>query len=169
MDPDKDKKIEDILAGFEAVEPGQTAEAEAEKAVSPETPLEQKTESVIEKAPVQAEPILKAAKVSPTMDPRAVQSPPKGVYYPQVEGILEDGLEGVFRKMTPEKQEEFKKAGEEAVIKISRLLSSAKVRVRKILSLIINWLKIIPGVNKFFLEQEAKIKTDRILQLKNRK
>jgi len=29
-----------------------------------------------------------------------------------------------------------------------------------------NWLKLIPGVNKFFLEQEAKIKTDEVLKLK---
>jgi len=32
----------------------------------------------------------------------------------------------------------------------------------------LDWLKILPGVNKFFLEQEAKIKTDKILALKNK-
>jgi hypothetical protein len=35
--------------------------------------------------------------------------------------------------------------------------------VKKILALIRDWLKLIPGVNRFFLEQEAKIKTDKIL------
>jgi len=29
-------------------------------------------------------------------------------------------------------------------------------------------LKLIPGVNKFFLEQEVKIKTDKILKTKNK-
>jgi hypothetical protein len=30
----------------------------------------------------------------------------------------------------------------------------------------LQWLKLLPGVNRFFLEQEAKIKTDRIIHLK---
>jgi hypothetical protein len=37
------------------------------------------------------------------------------------------------------------------------------VSTKKIFVLIRAWLKIIPGVNRFFLEQEAKIKTDKIL------
>jgi hypothetical protein len=36
------------------------------------------------------------------------------------------------------------------------------------LKLIREWLLIIPGVNKYFLEQEAKIKTDKIQQLYER-
>ena len=47
-------------------------------------------------------------------------------------------------------------------------MQQTKIQVKKIFILIISWLKIIPGVNKFFLEQEAKIKADRILDLKNR-
>jgi hypothetical protein len=29
------------------------------------------------------------------------------------------------------------------------------------------WLSIIPGINKFFLEQDAKIKAEKIIKLKN--
>ena len=36
----------------------------------------------------------------------------------------------------------------------------------KIIDVIKKWLSIIPGINKFFLEQEAKIKTDKIMELK---
>ena len=43
------------------------------------------------------------------------------------------------------------------------MVSAAKVHSKKILKAIVGWLKMIPGVNKFFLEQEAKIKTDKIL------
>ena len=31
------------------------------------------------------------------------------------------------------------------------------------MSLIREWLKVIPGINKFFLEQTVKIKTDKII------
>ena len=45
------------------------------------------------------------------------------------------------------------------------MIETGKAVGRKILKLIRSWLKLIPGVNKFFLEQEAKIKTDKIVDL----
>ena len=59
--------------------------------------------------------------------------------------------------------------GEETASKIAQLLEAAKVKTRKIFDLIVKWLRIIPGINRFFLEQEAKIKADKILRLKIRK
>jgi hypothetical protein len=47
-------------------------------------------------------------------------------------------------------------------------MDSAKFKVKAIVDLIKKWLAIIPGVNKFFLEQEAKIKTDQIIALKQK-
>ena len=44
------------------------------------------------------------------------------------------------------------------------MVRAYKVKVRDVVHLIREWLLVIPGVNAFFLEQEAKIKTDRILQ-----
>lgn len=85
----------------------------------------------------------------------------------EIDKILAEGLHEVFIKMSPEKQKEFKMVGEETIGKISILLDSAKVKVSKIISLIKKWLHIIPGVNHFFLEQEAKIKADKIIKLKN--
>ena len=38
-------------------------------------------------------------------------------------------------------------------------------KAKKIFQLILEWLKLLPGINRFFLEQEAKIKTDRIIHL----
>jgi len=83
-----------------------------------------------------------------------------------IDDILSAGLHEIFLQMSPAKQKEFKQAGEETVVKIVGLLDRAKVKVDKIIDLIRKWLKIIPGVNKFFLEQEAKIKADRIIKLK---
>ena len=79
---------------------------------------------------------------------------------------MSDGLEDMFRSLDPATQQKFKVAGEETAGKISVLMSATKVQVKKIVELIVTWLKIIPGINSFFLEQEAKIKADKILSLK---
>jgi hypothetical protein len=70
--------------------------------------------------------------------------------------------------MSPQEQANFKKVGEETVVKINKLLLETKVKVNKIVALIRKWLKLIPGVNKFFLEQEVKIKADKIMRIKNK-
>jgi len=71
-----------------------------------------------------------------------------------------------FLGMTPKQQKKFKTEGEETVKKINVLLRDAKVKIKKIVDLIRRWLRNIPKVNKHFLEQEAKIKADRIVNLK---
>jgi len=85
-----------------------------------------------------------------------------------IDNILADGLNEIFLKMNPDQQQEFKKKGEVTTAKINELLNKTKVKIRKIIELIKNWLKLIPGVNVFFLEQEAKIKADKILRIKDK-
>jgi len=87
----------------------------------------------------------------------------------QIEKIMEHDLTDLYLKMPPDKQKEFKAVGEQTAKKINSLLDQAKVKVKEIIGLIRKWLQIIPGVNKFFLEQEAKIKADEIMRLKNPK
>ncbi len=86
----------------------------------------------------------------------------------EVEKILAEDLEDVYLQMSPERQKIFKAKGEEVAKKIVQILHGAKIKIQTILNLIREWLQLIPGVNKFFVEQEAKIKTDKILQ-KNKK
>jgi len=86
----------------------------------------------------------------------------------EVEGILEEDLDEIYLKLNPNKQREFKEKGEETALKINQLLDRAKVKAKKIINLIKNWLSLIPGVNKFFLEQEVKIKADKILKIKDK-
>ena len=83
----------------------------------------------------------------------------------EIERILEAGLEDIFAGLPPEKKTEFVRAGEETAGRINELFDTAKVRAKKIIVLIKKWLLILPGINKFFLEQEAKIKTDEIIKL----
>ncbi len=85
----------------------------------------------------------------------------------KVEKVMEEGLKEAFHAMTPVQRQEFKIKGEETAIKIRELLKSTHVKVKKIFTLLVEWLKMIPGVNRFFLEQEAKIKADKIISLKH--
>lgn len=84
----------------------------------------------------------------------------------QVEKIMEEGLVDAFREMTPVQQQEFKIKGEKTALEIRSVLRAGKVKMKKIFNLLIEWLKLLPGINRFFLEQEAKIKADKIISLK---
>jgi len=85
----------------------------------------------------------------------------------QIEQVLASGLEQIYIAMPEEKQRQFKLAGEQTAALINRLLAKAKVKINAIIKLIKKWLSLIPGVNKYFLEQEAKIKADEIIKIKN--
>ena len=86
-----------------------------------------------------------------------------------IDNILAEGLNEIFLQLKPDEQRAFKKKGEETVKEINSLLDKTRLRVEKIIALIRAWLKMIPGVNKFFLEQEVKIKADKIMKLRNKK
>jgi len=85
----------------------------------------------------------------------------------QVEKVMEEDLGDAFRELTPIQKEEFKIKGEQVAFEIRDLLKKTHLKAKTIFKLIFEWLKMLPGINKFFLEQEAKIKTDKILTLKN--
>ena len=85
----------------------------------------------------------------------------------RIEKILEADLEDIYRGLPPNKQNEFKIAGERTAGRINELLQKGKFKAGQIIALIKKWLQLIPGVNKFFLEQETKIKSDAIIKLQN--
>jgi hypothetical protein len=83
----------------------------------------------------------------------------------KVENILTEGLEETYRTMDPATQAKFKATGEATAKNISIILQQGKVKVQKIIFLIAAWLRIIPGINKYYLEQEAKIKAGKLIDL----
>lgn len=83
----------------------------------------------------------------------------------RIEKILEENVGEAYSRLSPIAKEEFKMKGEVTAQKIRELLQSTHVKIKKIFHLIFDWLKMLPGVNRFFLEQEAKIKTDKIIAL----
>lgn len=80
-----------------------------------------------------------------------------------IEAVLAADLTDVFLQLAPEKRLAFKEAGERVAQKISIMMQTGKVQVRRMLDLIRDWLRLVPGVNKYFLEQEAKIKADTLI------
>ncbi len=87
----------------------------------------------------------------------------------EIERILVENLDPYYQTLPGRLKEQFKKEGEETASKIERIIESAKIVAGRIFNLIISWLKIIPSINKFFVFQEAKIKTDKIIALAEKK
>jgi len=91
----------------------------------------------------------------------------------EIEQILSENLDELYNSLPIEQKNIFKKKGEETASKIELLVKEVKISVKKVLLLIKEWLlllaQMIPGVNKIFLIQEAKIKADKILFLAERK
>lgn len=154
-----------------------------EQKMRPETPpevvappveldLKLEKESAQEKQPVEQKPAPEQPspqKPRPTIKPRpAVPMPAKDAVMVKIEKIMEEGLNDSYQRLSPVAKQEFKLKGEQAASQIRELLKSTHVKVKKILRLILDWLRILPGVNHFFLEQEAKIKTDKIIALKEK-
>ncbi|MBI4093000.1 MAG: hypothetical protein HY420_03705 [Candidatus Kerfeldbacteria bacterium] len=95
-------------------------------------------------------------------------SPAKDALTQELENALSEDLGMLYAKMTPVERMMFKREGERTASLIRVFIEEVKVKSQKILDLIRRWLRLIPGVNKFFLEQEAKIKTDKVMALHQR-
>lgn len=96
------------------------------------------------------------------------QAPETAIILEKVENILAKNLDRVFLSMDAAQQARFKAKGEATAQEITGLFQKGKSTAKNIINLIIDWLRVIPRVNKHFLEQEAKIKTDAILKIYNR-
>ena len=116
-----------------------------------------------EEAPAAAsEGDVPAEAAVPTVEAPAL---PKDPVVERVEKILEEGLGDYVSEMPEAAKERFTKKGKEVAEEIAVMVRKFGVTVKKVMKLIRDWLLTIPGVNKFFLEQETKIKMDHILAL----
>ena len=163
---EKEPQAEDIF-DFEKEE--KPRPAEIGKEVIPEVGKEKVPEIKPEKKKEIEEEVAKRKIVPPPKkaEPK-VAALVKSKTVLEIENILSQDLDEIYGQMTPEIRKEFKQKGEETASRIEQLIKTVKVKVKEVLNLIKNWLKIIPGINKFFIEQEAKIKTDRIMALKEK-
>ena len=161
------QKIDDM---FSELEVGSNEKVQEKSKIE----LPEKETSTFEQVPVNIDkPELKSkADIKPkklkSVPTPSVQATEISKLHKDVESILEQNLSQIYYNIPTDKQAEFKKAGEETAKKISELLSGVKVKANKVFKLIVKWLKMIPGINKHYLEQEAKIKTDKLLELRNK-
>jgi len=83
----------------------------------------------------------------------------------KIEDVLAEDLSDVYLGLDAAHRRLFKEEGERASNQIKNLFDRAQATAKKVLDIIKRWLMMIPHVNKFFLEQEAKIKTDKIMKI----
>ncbi len=134
-------------------------------------PLEQ--EAAFEATPERSPTPVDASGAAPSQDEvassAAVDAPAPHIataLEQSVEHVLEEGLEDMYRSLSPQDQERFRSKGEQTAGRIAALLQGVKVKVSEILKLIREWLFTIPGLNAFYMEQSAKIKAERVLKLR---
>lgn len=84
----------------------------------------------------------------------------------EIESVLEEDLDFLYTSLSPKQRQQFRIEGERTAAKIEIALRQAVVRLIEIIMLIRRWLKLLPGVDRFFIEQEAKIKAERVLLVK---
>lgn len=119
-------------------------------------------EKAAEDAPTTTVPPAQGQTAEPAAAPTLVQKDDVAV---EVDKILEDGLGDFVEDMPAEARQRFLTKGQEVSGQIAVMVRGFHVEVRRVIQLIQEWLQTIPAVNRFFLEQEAKIKTDRIVDL----
>ncbi|MBU0540701.1 hypothetical protein KKF59_02445 [Patescibacteria group bacterium] len=122
-----------------------------------EKPTEEKA---LEKPAQEAEPRAVAAK--PVKKPAAIIK--KDEVLLNIERIMEHDLGGLYAELPDNAKPLFRKKGEEAAQEISGMVRNLKLKVARIVRLLRDWLLTVPKINRFFLEQEAKIKTDEIIE-----
>lgn len=81
----------------------------------------------------------------------------------KIEDILSEDLAEAYLAMTPQQRIAFKEKGEEVAQNVATMMERGKLKVKKVIQWIREWLQMIPGVDKFFFEQETKIKVDKIM------
>ncbi len=134
-------------------------------ASSPATPEQVSVPEIAQEKPEPSAETAPTAQTATTNVAEPVTLTPQQERAAQIEQILEEDLSSVYFNLPEDKREEFRYKGEQTAQEIGTLLDSTKIKVKKIIGLIKTWLLLIPGVNKFFLEQEAKLKADRIIKL----
>lgn len=156
-----------------STEPGETmTPGQADLAAFKELDQDNFLEQGVEQEPVSPEGAMEAAGVATAaaVVTKGKKQEPfaeiiKDEVYTEVEKIVEDGLGPFVETMEPNAKERFLKKGREITAIIAGMVRSMHIKTKDVFRLLKEWLLTIPGVNKFFLEQEVKIKTDRIVEL----
>lgn len=80
--------------------------------------------------------------------------------------ILSEDMAELMADLPADQKKEVQIEGLKTVDKLQLLLRQAHLKVKQIWELVWSWLKRFSGVNRFFLEQEVKKKTEEVLELR---
>lgn len=149
--------------------------------ISPETPLPEKQPLGPEKLET-PQPVEQAEKVE-TLQPKKQEEAPlptgkkavsnkddvvskeKTQTRKKIEAIMQEDVRELYQSMNAEEQEKFRDKGMEVGNKIEILITTFKAKARNLLKLLMGWLLLVPKANKYYLEQEAKKKTEELIEL----
>ncbi len=149
------EQLEDIVFHEQEKSPDQVESVEAKEPKIDEKKVLESTKEAIATTKTKAAPKDDKVKTAKTQN------------QVEIEKIMSEGLEDLYTDLPENRKAEFRVKGEETANNIEKILDSAKVQFGKIVGLIKKWLSMLPGVNKYFLEQESKIKADRIIDYKD--
>ncbi len=139
---------------------------QAEVLGSPESQAEQAPDVKVERAPQQEKIQEDVPQVVANDSQQSAAAPvAKDPQLQKIEEMLSEDLGDLYKQLPPDIKPVFKAKGEEVARTISAWIQEAKITARKVLGLIREWLGLIPNVNKYYLEQESKIKTDQVMEL----
>jgi hypothetical protein len=150
----------ELVQGAEVPAPG----VRIEKGPFPETKPEQERQPDQNQREIHEEPLTSAQPIAQAPSGSGATSL-RTDQVKAIETILEENLQTVFKTMDADQQMEFKRQGETTALTIAGLMSAVKLKVKEITRAIVLWLRFIPGVSNYFVEQEAKIKTDKLIEL----
>ncbi|HLD86412.1 MAG TPA: hypothetical protein VJA28_03070 [Patescibacteria group bacterium] len=150
----------------EIISPPRERLPEVKPETLPEAPEKITNDALAERSPEPAVQAPGPAAAAP--QPPAVLAEP-AVQQKKVEQVLAQGLEQLYSELRPEDKVKFKTLGENTAKKITDLLQRTKVKISEILALIRQWLMSLSGVNRYFVEQEAKIKAEKLIKLRQEK
>jgi len=147
--------------------------------VMPETPVTPEvlaTPEAVEAQPIEAAAPIEMPKAVETQPAPVVAAAPQAVTPVasdksetriKIEKILEEDLTEVYQNLPDKAKARFISEGEQTANKLETLIAKAKLTVQLAVLLLRKWLRGLPGVGQFFIEQVVKIKADRLLELMN--
>jgi len=162
----KEEKLKETIAeGTETQEISKVEVPEAEK-----ERLEPRPEEVEKVEEKKVEEMKEEEKEAAPPPAAAAPAPaPVDTELKDIQNVMQENIIELYSQMPPAEQKKFKEEGVRTAQNIKTLLGQVKVNVKKIVELLRRWLSRLPGINKYFLEQESKIKLDKLLAIKKEK
>lgn len=119
-------------------------------------------------SPAEAPPTPTVAAAAPTPVARPVVVE-KTALREDIEAALSDEpLQRIYAGLPPAVQGRFRDEGSALAAWLETVITTGKFILKEAHRRIVAWLRIIPRVNHWYLQQEAKVKTDAILALSQR-